>query len=52
MEAKTLQEKSEKIMTLLNVAKEVNSIYFPSKEKKAEIVQKAIDKLEKELDNY
>jgi len=52
MEAKTLQEKSEKILTLLQVAKDINAIYFESKEKKAEIIQKAVVKLEEELKDY
>jgi hypothetical protein len=52
MEAKTLQEKSDKITTLLHVAKEVNTIYFEDKEEKKKIIQRAITKLEKELEDY
>jgi len=52
MEAKTLEEKSLKISTLLQVVKDVNGVFFPQKEKKAEIIGKVIEKLEKELETY
>lgn len=52
MEAETLQEKSEKITTLLHVAKEVNTIYFEKKEEKADLIQSAISKLKEELKDY
>lgn len=52
MEAKTLTEKSEKIITLLTVAKEVNTIYFEDKEDKKRIIQETIKKLEKEIQDY
>ena len=52
MEAKTLEQKSEKINTLLHVAKEVNTIYFEKKEEKVEIIQETIRKLKQELENY
>ena len=52
MEAKTLQEKSEKIATLLHVAKEVNTIYFEDKEEKKGLIQEVIVKLKEELKDY
>ncbi len=52
MEAKTLEEKTTKIVTLLQVAKDLNTVFFPQKEKKADIIQSVIVKLEKELQDY
>ena len=52
MEAKTLAEKSEKISTLIGVAKEANNLFFEKKEEKLELVKLAIDKLKAELNDY
>lgn len=50
--AKTVDEQANKIRALAEAAKVVNELFFRDKEKKANLVEKIVAKLETEVDNF